>query len=101
MNIETNNKLITCLIPKGEGVAAITALKDEKQINSANVYGGRSSLFQIAGNDMESETLAVVVVEDRADEIFDFLYEKLEIGRHNHGIIFQNPLASSTEFKLS
>jgi nitrogen regulatory protein PII len=50
---------------------------------------------------MESETLAVVVVEDRADEIFDFLYEKLEIGRHNHGIIFQNPLASSTEFKLS
>lgn len=101
MNIETNNKLITCLIPKGEGVAAITALKDEKQVNSANVYGGRSNLFHRAGTELESETLAVVVAAERADEIFDFLYEKLEIGSPNHGLIFQNPLSSSTEFKLS
>lgn len=100
MNIETNNKLITCLIPKGEGVAAITALKDEKQVNSANVYGGRSNLFY-TGKDLESETLAVVVAEERADEIFDFLYEKLEIGTPHHGVMFQSPLTSSTEFKLS
>ncbi len=100
MNIETNNKLITCLIPKGEGVTAITALKDEKQVESANVYGGRSNLFY-AGTEQESETLAVVVTEERADEIFDFLYERLEIGTPHGGIMFQNPLTSSTEFKLS
>ena len=100
MNIETNNKLITCLIPKGDGVAAISALKDEKQVNSANVYSGRSNLFY-TGKDLESETLAVVVAEERADEIFDFLYEKLEIGNPHRGIMFQSPLTSSTEFKLS
>jgi nitrogen regulatory protein PII len=100
MNIETNNKLITCLIPKGEGVATISALKDEKQVNSANVYSGRSNLFY-SGKDLESETLAVVVAEERADEIFDFLYERLQIGTHHRGIIFQCPLTSSTVFTLS
>ncbi len=100
MDIETNNKLITCLIPKGEGVSTISALKDEKQINGANVYGGRSNLFYV-GKDLESETLAVVVPEERADEIFDFLYERLEIGSKHHGVMFQCPLTSSTVFTLS
>lgn len=100
MNLESNNKLITCLIPKGNGVSAISALKEEKQILGANVYGGRSNLFQ-NGKEVESETLAVVVPEERADEIFEFLYEKLEIGSPNQGVMFQNPLASTTPFSLS
>ncbi len=101
MNLENNNKLITCLIPKGSGVSAITALKEEKQIEGANVYSGRSNLFHHSHKEVESETLAVVVPEERADEIFEFLYKTLEIGTPNHGIIFQNPLLSTTEFKLS
>ncbi len=100
MNIETNNKLITCLIPKGKGVETIAALKDEKHILGANVYGGRSNLFQ-GSKEIESETLAVVVAEERCGEVFEFLYERLEIGLPHNGIMFQSELASSTEFKLN
>ncbi len=100
MNLETNNKLITCLIPKGEGINTITALKEEKSVVSANVYGGRSSLFQQDGKEIESETLAVVVPEERAEEIFEFLYEHLEIGTPHRGILFQTPLSNATHFTL-
>ncbi|MBT3196210.1 MAG: hypothetical protein HN842_04400 [Gammaproteobacteria bacterium] len=103
MNLQTENKLITCLIPKGAGVATISALKEELQVNCANVYGARSNLFQPGSKETESEseTLTVVVAEARAEEVFNFLYEKLEIGTPNHGIIFQTPLSLSTEFTLN
>ena len=100
MNLESDNKLITCLIPKGKGVKTISALKDEKQVNSANVYSGRSNLFRADGHEIESETLAVVVPEERAEEIFSFLYEQLEIDSPNNGILFHNPLSSTTQFSV-
>ena len=44
--------------------------------------------------------LDVVVNADRADEIFNFIYEKAGIGEGNHGFMIQQSLVGSTKFSL-
>jgi len=101
MNQLTDQKLITCLIPKGRGSEAVAALKEEMSIDCANVSSGRSDLFQHSNKEIESEIVTAVVSEAQADEVFSFLYEKLEIDQPHHGILFQNSLLSTTAFTLS
>ena len=44
--------------------------------------------------------LDVVVNADRADEIFNFIYEKAGIAEGNHGFMIQQSLIRSTKFSL-
>ena len=46
------------------------------------------------------DVLDVVVNADRADEIFNFIYEKAGIGEGNHGFMMQQTLVMSTKFSL-
>lgn len=101
MNLLNDQKLITCLIPKGRGGEAVAALKEEMGVDCANVSSGRSDLFQHSDKEIESEMVTAVVAAEQADEVFSFLYERLEIGQPHNGILFQNPLLSSTTFTLS
>ncbi|MBT3347188.1 MAG: hypothetical protein HOM84_05335 [Thiotrichales bacterium] len=96
MKLQQDNKLITGLIPKGKGAATVAALKEKLNIDSANVSGGRSDLFDRSDRAIESEALTVVVSTEQADEVFSFLYDELNIGRAHNGILFQTPLKSST-----
>ena len=41
MKIETDTKLIVCMLPQGKGVGLIERLSKEKGIQSANVSTGR------------------------------------------------------------
>ncbi len=105
MKTLTDRKLITCLLPKKDSKAFEMAklLHDEKGIESANVSSGRGTgmVKSISyGVWVEVDILTVIVSEQQAEEIFNFIFEKADINRPHGGFIFQGDLANTTPFIL-
>jgi len=103
VKICTDRKLITCIIPKGKAIGIIRQLNEEKGITTANVSSGRGQ--GVVEPDSfkgwaEVDILEVVMGEDQAEEIFEYLYEKAEIGRMFGGFMYQGKLSESTTFSL-
>ena len=103
MDQNLNSKLITSVLPNGTGIPLVKLLKEETGISTGNVSNSRGTGTS-AGNDfgdwVEVDVLDVVVDADRADEIFNFIYEKAGIGEGNHGFMIQQSLVGSTKFSL-
>ncbi len=104
MDQNTNSKLITSFLPHGTGVSMIKLLKEETGVYTGNVNSSRGTGSSAGASDFDSwvevDVLDVVVDANRADEIFNFIYEKAGIGEGNHGFIIQQNLARSTKFSL-
>ena len=107
MNKKTNSKLITSYLPHGTGAPLIKLLKDETGICTGNVKNCRgtgSSAHNLNASDYDSwievDVLDVVVDADRAEEVFNFIYEKAGIREGNHGFIMQSNLIGATNFSL-
>ena len=104
MDQNTNSKLITSFLPHGIGVPIIKILKEETGICTANINSSRGTGSSAGASDfdnwVEVDVLDVVVNADRADEIFNFIYEKAGIGGGNHGFMIQQSLIQSTKFSL-
>ncbi len=104
MDQNTNSKLITSFLPHGTGVSMINLLKQETGVCTGNVNSSRGTGSSAGASDFDSwvevDVLDVVVDANRADEIFNFIYEKAGIGEGNHGFIIQQNLARSTKFSL-
>ena len=99
-------KLITCILPRGAALDALRKLKDEKGIMaaSANSARGMGKLTPLAhrgvGGETEKDILNVLVAADRADELFEYLYDVARINRPHGGIIFMTRLGRTTPFVL-
>ena len=104
MDPNTNSKLITSFLPRGTGVPIIKLLKQETGICTGNINSSRGTGSSAGASDfdnwVEVDVLDVVVNADRADEIFNFIYEKAGIGEGNHGFMMQQTLVMSTKFSL-
>jgi hypothetical protein len=104
MDQNTNSKLITSFLPHGTGVPMIKLLKQETGICTGNINSSRGTGSSAGTSDFENwvevDVLDVVVNADRADEIFNFIYEKAGIGEGNHGFMIQQSLIRSTKFSL-
>ena len=104
MDQNTNSKLITSFLPRGTGKTLIKLLKQETGICTGNINSSRGTGSSAGTSDfdtwVEVDVLDVVVDADRADEIFDFIYEKAGIGEGNHGFMIQQSLIQSTKFSL-
>ena len=104
MDPNTNSKLITSFLPRGTGVPIIKLLKQETGICTGNINSSRGTGSSAGASDfdnwVEVDVLDVVVNADRADEIFNFIYEKAGIGEGNHGFMIQQTLLMSTKFSL-
>lgn len=105
MKTLTDQKLITCLLPKKKSKAFEVAkmLHDEKGIETANVSSGRGTglVKSISyGVWVEVDILTVIVSEGQAEEIFNFIFEKADINRPHGGFIFQGGLTQTTPFVL-
>ena len=100
MNEQQNKKekRITCFLPKGTGVKMVELLHSEKNIASTNVHSGRGQ--KTAETWKEQEILTVIVGEDRAEEIFEYIYFQGELNKPGGGFIFQSDLNRATSFKL-
>ena len=103
MDQNTNSKLITSLLPKGTGLGIVKLLNDEANISAGNVNSCRGT--GTSGNSefgewVEVDVLEVVVNSERADEVFNFIYDKAGIGEGNHGFMTQGSLTKSSKFSI-
>ncbi len=102
MKTEQNKKLITCILHKAKGRDIVRLLYEEKHINTANVISGRGSgvVEPVRFGDFEVDILTVIVGAERAEEIFNYIYEKAEIGMCFCGFMYQLSLKKSTLYTL-
>ena len=104
MDQSINSKLITSFLPRGTGVPIIKLLKQETGVCTGNVNSSRGTGSSSGTSDfdiwVEVDVLDVVVNADRAEEVFNFIYEKAGIAEGNHGFMIQQSLARSTNFSL-
>ena len=104
MDQNTNSKLITSFLPRGTGVPIVKLLNQETGICTGNVNNSRGTGSTAGASSfdewVEVDVLDVVVNADRADEIFNFIYDKAGIAEGNHGFMIQQSLIQSTKFSL-
>lgn len=95
-----NNKLITCIVPKGQGAELVEALRDDQNVTAANAANGRG-VSQRTGNFAEEvDVLTVVVNQSRADDVFAYLYHRIEIDHAFGRFMYQQTLGLSSNFSL-
>ena len=105
MNAQSH-KTITCILPIGVALPVARTLKHEKGIITANVSNARGlgklthHLHRRLGDQTEKQILTVVVPDDRADEIFEFIYHEARIDRPHGGLIYVTGLDRATPFVL-
>jgi nitrogen regulatory protein PII len=99
-------KLITCILPKGIALDVIKLLKEQYDIVSANINNARGVgkitplIYRGIGAQSEKEILTVVVKEDIADELFEFIYNEANINRPHGGLMFMNKLSKASIYRM-
>ena len=103
---DRRHKLITCILPIGVAHSVVQTLKDEKQIVTADVSNARGlgkltfHKHRSLGDESEKQILTVVVPDDQADEIFEFIYHEARIDRPHGGLVYMSTLEPATTFVL-
>jgi len=93
-------KLITCVMQERLANEIIKTLQDEKSIVTANKFRAKGTSIAQHLDIRQMEVLTVVVEEERADDIFAFIYTEAKIDRPHGGLIFQEALSRSTLYTL-
>ena len=95
-----NYKQITCMVSDIIPLKVLERLKEEKGIITADKTDARGSSSNSNFELKKMQILTVVVEDNKADEIFEYLYDILEIDQPNRGIMLQNKLGRMTEYIL-
>jgi hypothetical protein len=102
-------RLITCVLPDdGSDKKLMRALHKEKQINTANSVNclGLAVLVDAKTKygDLPEPTLVrkvdVLVPAAEADALFDYIYEKANIGRVSGGVIWLGEVSVASTYML-
>ena len=100
----TDEKRITCFLPKGVGIRLVEMLHSEKNIDSANVHAGRGlptlENAENYGAWTEQDVLTVIVDVTQANEVFEFIFSQGEINKPGGGFIYQASLAKASSYQL-
>lgn len=100
------HRLITCILPKGQGVPAQHALSEKFGNITANINYARGVGRAIplrhrgVGEQSEKEILSVVVTASEADAVFEFLYFEARVDRPHGGIVYMSGLAAASAYAL-
>ena len=101
-----NQKLITCILPKGICLDVIKSLKEERGVITANVNSARGLgkltplAYRGVGEQTEKEILTVAVDSEDADEIFGFIYDEARIDMPHGGLIYMSNLDCASAYSL-
>ena len=101
-----NEKLITCILPKGVAAPILRRLKEEKGMVTCYINNARGTgrfthrRVQRLGDVLEKEILNVVASAERADEIFEFIFYEADVNRPHGGMIFMTKLSRASHFEL-
>ena len=102
-------KIITCILPdEGQDMELLKALRTEKGIISANTFQCRGFGLQlrrrykrkrqVAGYSVRMVT--IVVQEDQADDLFEYIYYRVNFDHPCPGLIYQGDLLTATPYTL-
>jgi len=104
--LREDQKLISCILPKGVALKVAGQLKEVHGIMSSNISNARGvgkitplAYRGIAGQS-EKEILSVIVSAKNADEMFEFIYHEAHINQPHGGIMYMNALPKTTEYSL-
>ncbi|MDX8395218.1 MAG: hypothetical protein R8K22_02255 [Mariprofundaceae bacterium] len=98
--------MITGLVPEGISRPVIEALREKMGITTvtfefARGIGKSSPLVKRGiGEQTEKEILHVIVPNERADEVFAFVFEEAKINRPHGGLLYSYPLLQTTTFTI-
>lgn len=99
-NLLQGPKIITCILPAGMGKELVNILFHEWDLKNVNITRGRGASQRSRTIADEMDMLRVVVSPDRADALFDYLYDKAEIGSTPHRFMYQAPLDLTSLYVL-
>ncbi len=106
MNVDYDIKLITAILPQGEGRKLIKKLKEEKNIISANTGHARGvgrmapRQYRTVGDQREKDIVTVVVTARSSDDVFEYIYKKQKIDTPHAGILYMSALTMASIYRL-
>jgi hypothetical protein len=96
-------RLVCCVLPHGLGLRLQERLFRELGMSRVDLHSARGfigsdprNLF----NRVERDVLRVVVDEERADEIFEWLYREAHVGAQDGRFLYAARITRSTEYRL-
>ena len=91
-------KHIECLTPHRRGLEIIEKL-EKLNIFTANKSFAKG-MSANANDPIEVEVITVLVEEERANEVFEFLFDELELDKPHNGLIYQSTIKRITPYRL-
>lgn len=101
--LEREHKVLTCVMPKGVGVALLRRLADELGVVTASVHSARGysgSDPRGVFNRLEKDVLTLSVPAARGEEIFAWIYREAEVSTRRGSFLYIGPLYGATPFEL-
>jgi hypothetical protein len=102
-------KIITCILPdEGQDMALLKALRREKGVITANTFQSRGFGLQLRRRYMGKRQVAaysvrvvtVVVRADQADDLFEYIFYRVNFDHSCPGLIYQGNLLAVTPYTL-
>ncbi|MEQ8233660.1 MAG: hypothetical protein RLW61_20300 [Gammaproteobacteria bacterium] len=93
-------RLITCIVPAGEGFALAESLHEEMALSTVDLTHGRGASQRSGTFADEMDVLTVVVAAERADAVFAFVYERARIASMPNRFMFQMALEAASPYQL-
>ena len=106
MKYAESQKVISCILPKGQGNPLVEFLSREHGLTGVDVHYARGvgritpKHMALAGKTTEKEVVTAVVPADQADKYFEFIYEAAGIYQPHGGLMYMHALTISTPFEL-
>lgn len=98
-------RVIHCILPSGRGYGLLARLKQERGIASGFTHHargggistrkGRESFYYL-----EKEVVTVLVPEDRADELFEFIYYASGVNEPHAGMVLMEKASVGVPISL-
>jgi hypothetical protein len=102
-------KMIVCMLPDdGTDIKIMHQLRKEKNINRAdsiacrgvpNLQTAKTRLGRLPEPTLY-RILTIIVTEAEADDVFDFVYDRAQIGQPGRGALVQTPLVGATRYVM-
>ena len=103
-------RLITCIVPNdGTDRILLRALRADMQIIRASsqsvsgmaILAGVKTRHGVLPKNVMVRMLNVIVDENQADNVFDYIYDKAKIGRPGGGVVSMSKSLTATSYSLS